>query len=213
MKRSLKYQCIYIGQQMGIAGLIFLAFIPYAWLIAGSASPLTMFNLMNWMLYLLFMLLYPQSLNSTQSQMAISFGATRKSWLLAYIPVRMLSVLASTLAITFVIDPLAHFAFSEPFAFALGMIPLRLAAGMLASSLGALTGYLMSRINAKTAVLVLISLVLSVLGAGFGIMIGFGALPLFAFLQSVWFPLLLAALCVPLEFAGWLLVRNMAIKV
>lgn len=212
MKRSLLFQSAQVLQYGVLLCGMMLVFIPYTWMISDNFNFIFYFR--NFSLTMIFVMLFVllQAYYCNNTQMALSFGGTRKNWFFSSLVTLPILALLPVLFFFFVADPLAHQFAGLPHQPAANLLPLALCAAVFVACLGSTMGYVVARVGAKWMVITLIAIFLMGVFAGIFAALSSGFEKLLASITNPIFSLVVLALCVPCQFASWRMLRNMMVR-
>lgn len=217
MMKSLRYQAKSFGQYLLLTVLVLLVSIVYGYLFSGKDVQMIIFRAMSYMILGLFILIFSQNFYGVCTQMALSYGATRRGWFKASIVASAAYALLGVLVLVVVMEPLGLFLFGQPVVWNFSILPFALVFGLFLVYFGNTMGYLSARFGMKWVVITMLAFILVIFGVALAVAILYetGTFTLAQMIGVIAGPLpiaILLALCVGLQFANWGMLRNMAVR-
>lgn len=217
MMKSLRYQAKSFGQYLLLTVVVLLVSIAYGYLFGGKDVQIMVFRMMSYMVLGLFILIFSQNFYGVCTQMALSYGATRRGWFKASIIASAAYALLGVLALVVVMEPLGLFLFGQPVVWNFSILPFALAFGVFLVYFGTAMGYLNIRFGMKWVLIIMIAFILIIFGVALTVAILYetGTFTLEQMVGAITGPLpiaVLLALCVGLQFVNWGMLRNMAVR-
>jgi hypothetical protein len=219
MMRSIKYQARSFGQYTGITlgGMVMAAV--YTLIIGAPETRIIIFNSTSIMMLAMFIFLFSQIYYSTTTNLALSFGETRRNWFSAAVMCRALFGAVCVLLFFCIIQPVVLMVYGQPLTLQWAFLPLAVCAGVFLACLGDTLGFLTLRFCAKWMVITMIGIFLIIIAIALALIIAslydLGTdlwTTLYNAMVSWWLPLIILAACVPLELASWALLRHIPVK-